>query len=193
MELTPKGTVAVVSKEQALIGTYVVRGNEVEPRFSALNSSKPSRSAGVWKMRLDGDQLRVTNPDQRSDDYRRSPGPPELKDSPLLGRWEWTRKGSQKVNSFEFTPSGSFISVRWLHPKGQGGSKGRPKGELEELREAGTYRVDGNAIYLTTFRKHKASRKLQFQLVSGVDHDKLMITHTRPDGTVATAEYRRIP
>lgn len=192
IEFTQKGTVAVVSREQALVGTYKIKGSEVEPTFVALNSSKRSHSAGVWKMHLDHDQLQVTNPDKHADEYQRAPAPPELKDAPVLGRWEWTRKETQKVNSFEFTPWGSFISVRWLHPKGEPGAKGKaPKGELEELREAGTYRLEGQTIYLTTYRRHKSNRKLQFQLVSGVEHDKLVITHTRPDGTAATAEYKR--
>ncbi|MFN8609007.1 MAG: hypothetical protein U0931_15845 [Vulcanimicrobiota bacterium] len=191
IELTAKGTVAVVSKEQALVGTYLAKGSDIEPVFVALNSSKRSHSAGIWKMRLNGDRLTVTNPDHHDDEYQRSQPLPELKDAPVLGRWEWMRKGSQKLNSLEFTPWGSFISVRWLRPKGGGGSKSRPKGELEELREAGTYRLEGNVIYLTTYRRRKSNRKLQFQVVSGVDHDKLVITHTRPDGTAATAEYKR--
>lgn len=193
IELTSKGTVAVVSKEQALVGTYVAKGNDIEPVFVALNSGKRSHSAGEWKMHLDKDLLKVTNPDKRVDEYQRSQPPAELKDAPILGRWEWTRKGSRKLNSFEFTPSGSFISVRWLRPKSPGGAKAAPKGELEELREAGTYRLEGNVIYLTTYRRHKANRKLQFQVVSGVENDKLKITHTRPDGTAATAEYKKTP
>ena len=196
VELTKKGTVAVVSREQALVGTYDAKGAVVTPTFVALNSSKRSHSAGVWKMHLDQDTLKVTNPDKQTEEYRRAEPDPQLKDAPILGRWEWTRKGTAKPNYLEFTPWGSFISVRWLHPKEAKPAKGKgkrraPQGELEELREAGSYRLEGKSIYLTTFRRKKSNRKLQFELVSGIEHDKLIITHTRPDGTAATAEYKR--
>lgn len=196
VELTSKGTVAVVSREQALVGTYTAKGDEVTPVFVALNSSKRSHSAGVWKMRLDKDKLQVTNPDKQSFEYQRADADPQLQESPILGRWEWTRKGTTKPNYLEFTPWGSFVSVRWLHPKEEKAPKGKgkrgvAKGELEELREAGDFRLEGKSIYLTTFRRKKSNRKLQFELVTGIEHDKLIITHTRPDGTVASAEYKR--
>jgi len=137
-----------------------------------------------------------SNPDKQTEEYQRAEPDPQLKDVPILGRWEWTRKGTTRPNYLEFTPWGSFVSVRWLHPKEDKPPKGKGKrraaqGELEELREAGRYRLEGKSIYLTTFRRKKSNRKLQFELVSGIEHDKLIITHIRPDGTAATAEYKR--
>ena len=203
IELTKKGAVAIVTDDHALIGNYTVQGAAVTPKFVATGTTKPSRSAGIWRMQWTQDKLQVTNPENHVDEYQRSQPDPKLKDSPLLGRWEWTRKGTSHPNSLEFTPSGTFISIRWLHPKdakeeGEATPKPaakKPKrggpGELEELREAGSFQVEGKHLHLTTIRHHKSSRKMQFEIVSGLDVDKLVITHTRPNGKTATANYRR--
>lgn len=187
VELTEKGTLAIVNQGEALIGSYTARGNEISPQFHALNSTKRSRSAGLWKLHLDKGALQVTGPDKKVVDYHRVEPDAQLKDSPLLGRWEWTRKGTHHINSFEFTPSGNFVAVRWLRPKR--GSKGGS--DLEEIREAGSFRVDGKILALTTFRRKKSSRKLRFEIVPGIQGDDLRITHQRPDGTTASANYKR--
>ncbi|MBN9417940.1 hypothetical protein ABS71_20135 [bacterium SCN 62-11] len=186
VELTEKGTLAIVNQGEALIGSYTARGAEINPQFVALNSTKRSRSAGLWKLHLEKDALQVTGPDKKVAEYHRTAPEASLQDSRLMGRWEWTRKGTHHVNSFEFTPWGSFVAVRWLHPKKEG--KGEP---LEEIREAGTFTVEGQTISLTTFRRKKANRKLRFEIAPGIQGDDLRITHTRPDGTTASANYKR--
>jgi hypothetical protein len=187
VEMTEKGTLAIVNGGEALIGSYTSRGADIHPQFHALNSTKRSRSAGLWKLHLDKGTLQVTGPGQKMSEYRRSEPDPALKDSPLLGRWEWTRKGTHNVNSFEFTPWGRFVAVRWLHPKRE--VKGG--GDLEEIREAGTYKIEGQTLSMSTFRRKKASRKFRFEIVPGIQGDDLRITHKRPDGSTASANYKR--
>ncbi len=191
MELTRDGTIVIVSKEKAQVGSFRGQGSSADAEFSQGDrgdGGQPRKPGKVWKLLRKGEKVATVAPDKTTTEYSPVNAKLELKDSPILGRWSWVRKGSTKESSLVFTPWGTFVGVRWVRKKADTkGSSG-----LEELREAGVFSLKGNEIHVETYRRKVRQRVMKYQILQEVDGEKLKVEWEH-NGKVVKAEYTKNP
>lgn len=155
LELTPGGLVGRVEGGSGWAGRY----ETVDDIRLEVDTAGEAAIPAIWNVAVSGDELTLTLPDGKTENFKRHQQKPTIPKPELLARWDSTSVGEGRKNILEFTDTGAFVSFRWISPAGGG--------EKYQVGEAGTFMMSGDKLTLTGFRKREFTKELEFEVKDG--------------------------